>query len=114
MSHYEERAPERLALPPDVARDFPLPACGESPPKREFSRSAPLNLVRTRSTASLTSPVKNGTRWNASLPAGSGAGLGRVARTLEDPWIVAASERVASSPQLSPPGGGEGATPKSW
>ncbi len=35
------------------------------------------NLVGTRSTASLTSPGMNGTRWNASLPcleAGSGAG----------------------------------------
>ena len=50
-------------------------------PEREspdlLSPLAPLNLVRTRSTASLTSPRMNGTRWNASLPgleAGSGAG----------------------------------------
>jgi hypothetical protein len=37
----------------------------------------PKNVVRTRSTASLTSPAMNGTRWNASLPsrkAGSGTG----------------------------------------
>ena len=37
-------------------------------------RSIPLspNLVGTRSTASVTSPEENGTRWNASLPADAG------------------------------------------
>jgi hypothetical protein len=42
---------------------------------------APLNMVRTRSTASVTSPSMNGTRWNASLAsleAGSGAECPRI------------------------------------
>ena len=48
-------------------------------PFRFFTCIGTMNLVRTRSTASLTSPRINGTRWNASLPpleAGSGAGGG--------------------------------------
>ena len=43
-----------------------------------LTRLAPLHLVRTRSTASLTLPGTNGTRWNASLPTpepGSGKGV---------------------------------------
>jgi hypothetical protein len=40
---------------------------GREPPDI-LTHPAPLNLVRTRSTASLTSPGMNGTRWNASLP----------------------------------------------
>src|ERR1019366_10812017 len=50
---------------------------GREPPGIILARLAPLNLVRTRSTASLTSPGMNGRRWNASLPSlktGSGAG----------------------------------------
>ncbi|HOC56213.1 MAG TPA: HAMP domain-containing sensor histidine kinase [Verrucomicrobiota bacterium] len=39
-----------------------------------------LNLVGTRSTASVTSPEKNGTRWNASLPGAGGPGA-RVAQS---------------------------------
>jgi hypothetical protein len=41
---------------------------------------APLNMVRTRSTASLTSAGMNGTRWNASLPVPEGV-QGQVAET---------------------------------
>jgi hypothetical protein len=44
----------------------------------EFRRLAALYPVRTRSTASLTSPGTNGTRWNTSLPASEkspGAGV---------------------------------------
>src|ERR1035437_344714 len=42
-----------------------------------LTQLAPKNVVRTRSTASPTSPGMNGMRWNASLPslkAGSGTG----------------------------------------
>jgi exodeoxyribonuclease V alpha subunit len=35
----------------------------------DICAAAAADMVRTRSTASLTSPAENGTRWNASLPA---------------------------------------------
>jgi tetratricopeptide (TPR) repeat protein len=48
---------------------------GKAPPAPS-TRPAP-NLVRTRSTASLTSPGMNGTRWNASLPSPKEGSWGR-------------------------------------
>jgi hypothetical protein len=42
----------------------------------------PLNLVGTRSTASVTLPEKNGTRWNASLPSSAAHSAPGVRNTL--------------------------------
>jgi Cu+-exporting ATPase len=58
-------------------------------PKSEMEQP---NLVGTRSTASLTPPAKNGTRWNASLP-GSG-GLSAA----EESWVCAVA-RHSTHPQ---------------
>ena len=60
--------------------EFPPAKCQDRGRAAQFARSARIPggesklsrpgelLVRTRSTASLTPPDKNGTRWNASLP----------------------------------------------
>jgi hypothetical protein len=81
------------------------PRAGREPPDI-LTRYAPMNLVKTRSIASLTLPLMNGTRWNASLPSSkTGPGAGKCAATRGGSAMLRPLTTASSAaPRLPNPG----------